>query len=166
MPTYLTDKRYRNYRASQIQRSFRNSRFRRRFRSKRKLSTKKKVKINTKKINKVINAQKSFHDNLLSYSANGTTGSVVNLGLNTISQGSARGQRTGDKITLKNIILNGYVQNALSTLAADAFNNIRIILLELSQPNLSGSPLAVTDFLELTNYPEDKEQEIKSHSRT
>jgi hypothetical protein len=140
------------YPASKIQRAYRKSMFRRRLRNRKRKTVKRKVKTNTRRINKLVNAQKSYVDNFLTYSVNGTTGSIANMGLNTISQGTTLSQRTGDKITVKSITLNGFVQNALSTLAADAFNNIRIIVLNVTQPNLTASPLAVTDFLEIANY--------------
>ena len=137
----------RHYHASKIQKMYRG-----RLRNRKRKSVKKKVKTNTRRINKLVNAQKSYVDNVYNFSINGTTGSITNIGLNTISQGNALSQRIGDKITLKSITINGFVQNALSTLAADAFNNIRVILIQLSQPNLTATPLAVTDFLEIANY--------------
>lgn len=126
-------------------------RIQRKFRSRKRRATGA-VKKNTQQLRKITNAQKSYVDNFLTYSINGTVGSVNNVGLNTISQGNTLSQRIGDKITVKSVILNGFMQNALSTLAADAFNNIRIIVLQVNQPNLTASPLVVTDFLEIANY--------------
>lgn len=140
----------RNYRATQIQNAFRRSMFRRRLRNRRR-SVKSKVKKNTRRINKLVNASKSYVDNFLTYQVS-STGSISNLGLNTISQGDSISQRNGDKITVKSIVLNGYVQNALSNIAQDAFNNIRVIVLQVHQPNLTATPLQTTDFLEIANY--------------
>ena len=149
MPVHMT------YRQMYPRRYYAARRIQRRFRSKRRTrasTTKKKVKKNTRQIRKLTNAQKNYVDNFLNYPVNGLAGTIVNMGLNTISQGNALSQRIGDKITVKSIQLNCFVQNALSTLAVDAFNNIRIIVLQISQPNLTATPLAVTDFLEITNY--------------
>lgn len=98
-----------------------------------------------------MNSEITFRDVL--YSANiSSSGLFLQTGLQVIGQGDEEGNRQGDKITIKNMnfrltfsVLNGTVVNA------DAFNNVRVILVKIPQPN-TNAPLLVTDILQVQNW--------------
>lgn len=110
------------------------------------------AKTNRSKINKLISADKTFLDSQYSESIT-TAGSFINVGLTSIATGTGEGEKQGDKIVVKSLqmrlrfsVLNSSVINA------DAFNNIRVILVQFPQPNLTGSPVTATDVLEVSNW--------------
>lgn len=142
MPGSRPGKYRKNRAAYAIQKAFRRRR-------KRKMSSI--VKTNRRKINKLMNAEVAFRDQV--YSTNiSSSGAFLQIGIQSIDQGDGEGQRQGDKITIKSInmkahlsVLNGTISNG------DAFNNIRLILLKLPQPN-TNAPLLVTDILQVNNW--------------
>lgn len=136
-------------------------RLQRKFKKRRKQST-----IN-KKVYKLINAQKTFTDVYLNI-APSASGIIQDLGLVTIIEGTAVGNRQGDKIELKSINIKTfcYVLNT-ALLNADAYNNIRIILFSIPQPIVAGVGLNVTDIIQnldvLSHYRKDSPVKYKIH---
>lgn len=122
------------------------------------------VRKNTRKINKLMNSEITFKDTI--YNANiSSAGSFLQVGLQTIAQGDEEGQRQGDKITIKSLsfkvrfsVINGTVVNA------DGFNNVRMIVVKIPQPN-TNSPLLVTDILQVQNWQSHykKKSDVKYH---
>lgn len=143
------------------------------YRRRRRLAAKRIVKIQRKykkrrktqgtslvaKVNKLINAQATWWDAYVSVSPS-TSGGYTAIGLNDIIKGTNAQQRIGDKIELKSIsmkffvsLLNGVAVNA------DAFNNVRILLVHFPQPLTSGVGVLPGDVLEtgdvLSHYKKD-----------
>lgn len=109
------------------------------------------VKTNRRKINKLMNSEITFKDTI--FNANiSSSGLFLTTGLQSISQGDEEGQRQGDKITIKSFnfkgrfsVINGTVINA------DGFNNVRMIVVKIPQPN-TNAPLLVTDILQVQHW--------------
>lgn len=117
------------------------------------------------KVNKLINAQATWWDAYISISPS-TSGGYTNIGLTDIIKGTSANQRIGDKIELKSISMKFFVSllNG-SALNADAFNNIRIILVQFPQPMTSGVGVLPSDVLEtgdvLSHYKKDSKVKYK-----
>lgn len=122
-----------------------------RFKRRKRTNMKATVKSNRRKINKLMNSEITFLDT--TYNANiSSSGLFLQTGLQQIPQGDEEGQRQGDKITVKSLnfkvrfsVINGSVINA------DGFNNVRMIVVKIPQPN-TNSPLLVTDILQTQNW--------------
>lgn len=118
-----------------------------------------------KKVYKLINAQKTFQDMYLNI-APSASGLIQDLGLVTIIEGTATGNRQGDKIELKSINIKTFCYVLNTALAnADAYNNIRIILFSIPQPVVAGVGLNVTDIIQdldvLSHYKKDSPVKFK-----
>ncbi|AXH73609.1 MAG: coat protein [Cressdnaviricota sp.] len=110
------------------------------------------AKTNRSKINKLISADKTFLDSQYSESIT-NTGSFINVGLTSIATGTGEGEKQGDKIVVKSLQMRLRFSVLNSSLVdSDAFNNIRVILVQFPQPNLTGSPVTATDVLEVSNW--------------
>lgn len=137
MPRYY---RTRNRMATRIQRAFRNRR-----RSRPRLLT----RTNTRRINKIVNSEKTFLDTPINYNIS-NIGQYHDIGLAQIAQGDAEGNRQGDKIVVKSLTLNMLIINRDDIVqAGDQFNNIRVILVKFKcPPNPLAPPLNTNDILE------------------
>lgn len=109
------------------------------------------AKVN-KKVNKLIRSTKTFVDTNFSNNIS-TIGSFYDVGLTSLVNGTGEGQRSGDKITLTSLqikfrlsVLNG------SAINADAFNNVRLILVQFPQPVLTGNPVVTLDILQYNDW--------------
>lgn len=113
----------------------------------------------TAKVNKLINAQATWWDAYISINPS-TSGGYTAIGLNDIIKGTNANQRIGDKIELKSISMKFFVSllNG-AALNADAFNNVRILLVHFPQPLTSGVGVLPSDVLEhgdvLSHYKKD-----------
>ena len=130
--------------ARRIQRAFRKYK-------KKKNSTSSIVRSNRRKINKLLNSEVTFKDTI--YNANiSSSGLFLQVGLQTIAQGDEEGERQGDKVTIKSLSFRGCISVINGTVVnADGFNNVRMIVVKIPQPN-TNSPLLVTDILQVQNY--------------
>ena len=106
---------------------------------------------NRRKINKLMNSEITYKDTIFNANVS-SSGLFLTTGLQSLSQGDEEGQRQGDKITVKSFnfkgrfsVINGSVINA------DGFNNVRMIVVKIPQPN-TNSPLLVTDILQVQNW--------------
>lgn len=110
------------------------------------------AKTNRSKINKLISADKTFLDSQYSESIT-NAGSFINVGLTSIATGTGEGEKQGDKIVVKSLQMRLRFSVLNSSLVdSDAFNNLRVILVQFPQPNLTGSPITATDILEVSNW--------------
>ena len=127
-----------------LQRAFRKKRYRKR-------NPTALAKANRRKINKLMNSEITYKDTIFNANVS-SSGLFLTVGLQSISQGAEEGERTGDKITIKSLsfkgrfsVINGTVINA------DGFNNVRMIVVKIPQPN-TNAPVLVTDILQVQNW--------------
>ncbi|AXH73488.1 MAG: putative coat protein [Cressdnaviricota sp.] len=139
----------RNLSAARIQRRFRVRKFKRNLRNRKKPSAL--ARSNKRAIMKLTGSSQTFYDKNMGFDIS-TTGVFHKIGLQDLAQGDGEGNRQGDKVTIKSIQLRLYL-SVLNTsvpilLNDDAFNNVRLILIQLECPPIAGALFQTTDVLQ------------------
>jgi hypothetical protein len=128
--------------ASKIQRRFKRSR--------RKPSAL--ARSNKRALMKLTGATQTYYDKNMGFDVS-NTGVFHKIGLQDLSQGDGEGNRQGDKITIKSIQLRLYLSVLNTTLLNDdAFNNVRLVLIQLECPPIAGALFQTTDVLQYDSW--------------